>query len=200
MLLDYQLKDARKSIKTELRELLKNCERISADSRAEYVRNMPQGSLVVPNQYLYTTQAGEEIEKATTKTRENIKAILDDLYLKIADDVTAPPSQDAVNTIQLLKMRSNISEQEFKCYADKYKDNALTVSLLNEIAREKELNIHIEPSRDMQLAENIEHYKGQLDKYINSYDAKRGGYDIASVCGLEHDCDNDLLRGEGEEE
>lgn len=200
MLLDYEIRDARKSIKAELRNLLKNCENISANSRAEYVRGLPQGSLVVPDQFLYTDDAKAEIEKATTETRENIKVILDNLYSKIGDNLTAPPSQDAVNTIQLLKMRSDISEQEFKRYADKYKDNALMVSSLNEIAREKELNIYIEPSRDMKLAENIEHYKGQIDKYINSYDAKRGEYDIITVSALESDCDYDLLRGEGEEE
>ena len=197
MLLEYEIRDARKSIKAELRELVNNCARISAYSRAEYVRNMPQGSLVVPEMYIYTDGAKAEIEKATTKARENIKATLDNIYGKISEEVTAPPSQDAINTIQLLKMRSDISEKEFMLYADKYKDNALANSLLQEIAREKELNVNIEESKDMTLANNLVHLWEEIETTITPYNAIRGNISAISIVGIESDLDY-ALGGENE--
>ena len=184
MILDYQIRDAKKSIKEELRNLLKNCENISADSRAEYVRSMPSGSLVVPDAYLYTEGAKADIEKATTKARENIKATLDGLYSKISDEVTAPPTQDAVNTIQLLKMRNNISADEFILYANKYGNNALVNSMLSEIAKDKELNVQISKPKELALAEGITSFSGQIDKYINNYDATQGKIDNICIIAL----------------
>lgn len=199
MILDYEIRDARKSIKEELRNLLKNCENISADSRAEYVRNMPQGSLVIPEMYIYTDGAKAEIEKATTKARESIKATLDNIYDKISEEVTAPPSQDAINTIQLLKMRSDISENEFMLYADKYKDNALANSMLQEIAHEKNLKVNIEDSKEMTMAKNLARYYDEIEKTINTYDAEHGKINAISIIGLESDLDYSLgVEGDSE--
>lgn len=199
MILDYEIRDARKSIKSELRDLLKNCERISADSRAEYVRNMPQGSVVVPDMFIYTDGAKAEIEKATTKARESIKATLDNIYDKISEEVTAPPSQDAINTIQLLKMRNEISEQEFLLYADKYKNNALANSMLQEIAHEKDLKVNIEDNKEMAMAKNLVRYYEEIEKTINTYDAEHGKINAISIIGLESDLDYSLgVEGDGE--
>lgn len=199
MILNYEIRNARESIKTELRELLKNCERISADSRAEYVRNMPQGSIVIPDLFIYTDGAKTEIEKATTKARESIKATLDNIYDKVSEEVTAPPSQDAINTIQLLKMRSDISESEFMLYADKYKDNPLANSLLQEIAKEKELKVDIEESKEMTLANNLVHFWEEIETSITPYNAEKGNISAISIVGLESDL-NYVLGGEGDSE
>jgi hypothetical protein len=61
--------------------------------------------------------------------------VVNRLISKVNRKLSAPVSEDALNTLQLLRMRDNVSAAEIEAFVDRYSDNYGIMSALEEIAQ-----------------------------------------------------------------
>lgn len=183
----------KEQIKKELENLVIKCNRISGESKQDYVAAMPPSQTVIPQMYIYTSDAKEKIQEACKETKDNIKKILDQIYDSTTGGITAVPSEEDINTLTVLQMRSTLSISEVELYLDKYKDNVQVYSAICDIAKEKGIVLPTKQHESIRKANELIKYWEKIDFTINSFQAEKGRITDIMVIGFVADLDRILL-------
>ena len=134
-------------------------------SREQYMKNLPAGSPVPAEGRIYTEESKNLYAVECTKLRDRARASLAKATSELKKNTTEAPSAEAVNSINLLKIRSDITEGEIMDLVDRYGSNVQAYKAIRSIAKENKIHVLGEHPEDIEM-QNIENLSSSIDKAI----------------------------------
>ena len=188
--MNYNFKTTNDSIINDLEKLKSTCDYISENSKAEYIKSMPPTQNVIPKQYIYTKEAGEQVKNLVHETKQAIKEKIKKMYNVVAGDITKAPTQEALNVVEALKMRNTISAEEMELYMDKYSDNYQIYGVLKDIAKSKNVIVRTSEHPQMVIADNLKNFEKNIEWHLSVNNAVNGRIDNVMICAFEQELNN----------
>lgn len=165
-------------LKQAVNDYIDSYDRAARESRAEYMQTLPAGAQVPAEGRIYTQRARDQFAGVCSSCRAKADAVFSEARKEIDNQVAAAPDADAVNTLSMLKLRSNVPQAELETLAEKYLGNVQTYSALQAIAKNSG---HILP--DHPIEERRRELDG-LQRSINRMFSIPGHSDPAPSRGL----------------
>lgn len=161
-----------KAITTRYTDKYKNiCER----SREERIKSLQPGAALPAHGKLYGDEAREQFRKEADACRVQAASIIENELKALNDKMTAAPSIEAVNTIQLLKMRSNVTAADINSLMQRYGDNSQVYDTLIDIAGQHNLNEYKFESNPLRVKANkLNDLRSSIEKNLRLERAERG--------------------------
>ena len=141
----------------------------------EYITALPAGSRLPAMQDTIVRQEDRAafLEKAVEYFNK-ADVLINSGRSMIIDELTKAPSEEAVRTIEMLKLRENISDIELKSLMDKYGDNPQTYNAIRSIAQKQERFIFPENIFDAEL-NRVDICRDNLRAFFNATGSKTVG-------------------------
>lgn len=167
------------SIKDELKAITNRyvddfnviCER----SREERLKTLQPGARVPAQGKLYGDDARNEFKRKADAHRVQAMSIIGNELRALNEKMTAAPSTDAVNTIQLLKMRSNITPEDINVLMMRYGDNSQVRDTLVDIAGQHDIKDYKFESNPIRVkAEKLKDLNNSINNSLRLESAERG--------------------------
>lgn len=170
-----------KEINRQLRQLLTDFanehESICKQSRAAYIEKLGPGEPVPAESAAPITESGRAmVESLGLSKQQQMREILAPVKAALRASLAAPPSAEAVNACQMLRLRGkgDVSEKEIEALLSKYQDNPATYRTIRSIASSHGIYDLRDDPTETQLA-NVERVEKDLDRAFNGYTAAREG-------------------------
>lgn len=142
-------------------------------SREAYVRTLAPGATVPAGGKFYDQASRDEFSSKCQGLREKARDILDGQLTEIRKQATAAPSADAVNSIQMLSMRKNITAKEVDDLLQTYGDNPMAYRTITDIAHDHGLYGWDKHPIEDQL-EQVEYISRSFESAFTTPSAERG--------------------------
>lgn len=161
------------TINSELKQVIKDFSdeyaKKAEESRQEYIKHLPAGQAIPPKGIIFGDNNKDTFNQSCVEKRQKVRAIIDKEIRPLKLKLTEAPSTDAVNSIQLLKMRNSVSEKEISDLLDRYGDNDQVRAALVDIGKDHGYHSFSRSSNEERI-ENLEDLKRSLE---NSLTLKR---------------------------
>lgn len=191
MVFSYKTREANKALKAILTQYKESYDASCKSSRDAYIQSLPAGSSIPKEGQIYGTAARDEFNSKCWDLRAEAKRILDDLSGELRDRVAEAPSADAVNTLTLLNMRHDVTENEIADLAKRFDNNPQAWKTLRAIAEQNDIHVLSEHPIETALHQ-IEDIEQTLDSNLNVFSAERGHTSPGFLAMLETQIDNAL--------
>lgn len=150
-------------------------EAICESSREEHIKNLKVGAPTPAKGILYGDAAKAKFKKKADSYRVQATSIIGNELKRLNDKMTAAPSTEAVNTIQLLKMRSNVTQGDIDALMKRYGDNAQVYDTLRDIAAQHNIRDYAFESNPLrEQVEKLNVLKSNLNNNLRIERAERG--------------------------
>lgn len=165
--------------KTQLKAITKDYaddfKRISERSREERLKTLEPGAKIPASGVLYGDRAKADFKVKADGYRTRANEIIDRELKVLNDKMTAAPSTEAVNTIQLLKMRKNLTEADINPLMERYGDNIQVYDTLRDIAAQHDINSYrLEQNPLRAKAEKLTDLRTSINNNLRVERAERG--------------------------
>ena len=135
MIKGYKAKELNTELKTIARNLSDNYEKMRQISEKRFKASLAPGQIFHPRSGFYDNTIREQFARDCEKVRAEAHRLLDDVTVKLTDQATEAPTAEAVNTINLLAVRKDVSADEIDMFMNKYGQNCpVAYKALKEIA------------------------------------------------------------------
>ena len=167
------------SINTQLKAITKgyadDFKAISERSREERLKDLAPGSSIPASGKLYGDKAKNDFKVKADTYRARANEVIDKEPKSRNDKMTAAPSTEAVNTIQLLKMRNNLTEADINPLMKRYGDNTQVYDTLRDIAAQHGIHgYHLEENPLRVKANKLSDLKNSINNNLRVERAERG--------------------------
>lgn len=103
-----------------------------------HVKTLPIGQAVPPKGEIYGTENKAAFDELCRDITAQGRDIIGGVKAEVSEMMTAAPTEEAVNTINMLKLRDNVSEDEFARVMEKYgSDNYQAAKAISHVAHEQ---------------------------------------------------------------
>lgn len=191
MVSSYKVREANRALKAILTQYKESYDASCKASREAYLQTLPAGSSVPADGRIYGDAAREEFNGKCWDLRAEAKKILDDLSGELRNRVAEAPSADAVNTLTLLNMRHDVTEDEIAELAKRFDNNPQAWKTLKSIAEQNKIHVLREHPIETSLHQ-LEDIEQTLDSNLNVFSAERGHTSPGFLAMLETQIDNAL--------
>ena len=97
--------------------------------------------------------------KLKNECQKDLEGTLKEMRQAAGEQITKPPTQEMVSTLQLLGMLDNITPTQFSLYAEQMKDSPLAMQSLQQIAKAHEQRIYVDdPDTKLNALDQLEGY------------------------------------------
>ena len=167
------------SLKSELKAITKgyadDYKAICEASREECIKSLKPGSRMPATGVLHGEEARAKFRaKADSHRKEAVRII--DNELRILDNkMSAAPSTEAVNSLQVLKMRKKVTANEIESLMMRYGDNSLVHDALCDIAADHDIRTYAVADNPVRVkAEKLNDLKQNITTSLRLEQAERG--------------------------
>lgn len=173
MLNTYDKARANKELKQILNNYRSAYKKINDKNWNEYRDTLRPGQ-VIQSKIDLSLDNLEMLKKEADTCREKAQGVLQPLLDKIDKEISTAPSAEATNTIQLLALRSSITEADIDNLMKRYGDNVQAYKAIRDIAKEKDIAIYRPHPAEVER-DNINHLLYNFEKNPEGYgDGKDG--------------------------
>ncbi len=116
-------KQANTQLKSIISEFRDGYDQICRSSREAYLKTLAPGATVPKEGLIHTTAGHEEFKAMAQKLREKADAIMEEALSSLREKMTAAPSTEAVNTLSVLNLRDDVTEDEIDSLLAKFSDS-----------------------------------------------------------------------------
>lgn len=166
-------------IKTALKDITssyaKDYKDICERSREERIKSLEPGATLPKTGVLYGEDARQSFKVKADTHRAKANELINTELAKLNESMTAAPTTEAVNTLQLLKMRSNVTAADINNLMGRYGDNTQVYDTLLDIAAQhgiREYAYTRNPIRER--AEKLNDLKSSINNNLRLERAERG--------------------------
>ena len=142
-------------------------------SREEYMKTLAPGQTVPKAGQLYTKEARDAFANKCNGYRQQATSIFDEAAEKLDAEITKPPTNDEVNTVTMLKMRSSLSASEADSLLTSNRGNVQTYRAIKDIAAEHGHKGFRDHPVD-QAAANLKDLQSNVMSYFSVQSAEKG--------------------------
>lgn len=171
-----------KELKKVLDDFNREYKAKSEESREAYIRHLPAGQAVPPKGRIYGDENKAAFTKLCLEKRAQVRDIIGKEIDSLRSKMAEAPTTEAVNSVQLLKMRDNVSEEEISTLLDKYGDNNQVRSALVDIASAHGYH-SFSRSGDEERLKDIEGLQNSLENSLSIKSMEDKGEAYASWLG-----------------
>lgn len=137
----YLEEKANKELKSILSQFVDAYRMICESSRNAYMKTLSAGDPVPQEGAIYGENFKSEFESMSAGYREKALEIVEKKLSGLRDKATEAPSAEAVNSIALLNMRKDITEDEIDNLLTRYGDNVQVWKTLVSIAKAHDIHV-----------------------------------------------------------
>ena len=131
--------------------------------------NLEPGTPVPAKGGVHITENKQHIDAYGYQAGEKIRAMCDEQRSGILDQMSVPPSDDALRMMQTISLRgASVTETELHALADKYGDNYQVRRFLSDQMKERKLGPATEDTLDEQL-KRIDHAQRVGESNVKAY-------------------------------
>lgn len=131
----YSNEKANKELKSIISQF-KDSYRIACDtSRNAYMKTLSAGAQIPREGFIYGDNFKAEFESMSSGYRDKVREIIGKNLSELREKMTEAPSTEAVNSITLLNMRKDVTENEIENLLSRYGDNHQARNTIVSIAR-----------------------------------------------------------------
>ena len=189
MLDKYTRETAAKAIKGHMNSFISTKDSIVEKNRREYLASLGPGAQI-PSYIKLSPENSERMNNALNTLKQGVTEIITSCIDTVAKSITAAPSTEALNTIQMLALRKNVTVDDIYSLIDKYGDNVQVHKTIRDIAEQH--NIYINKSNEEEQYENLVNLQGVFDRMsLYKVDSYTRGYmsmvniDVDNALGIE---------------
>ena len=182
---------AKQELKTIVSQFADGYKMTAKASRDAYLKTLAPGARVPEDGRIFGDDKRSEFESACKGYRERVHSVISEYLEELHKQETEAPSPEAVNSITLLNMRQNITEEEVGRLLEKYGENAQAYKAIVDIAGAHDLHIWGAHPVSAQI-EGAEALEKELSREISLTSAEGGHASEAFVSVLNMDIDNAL--------
>lgn len=135
----YLDEKANKELKSILSQFVDAYRIVCENSRNEYMKTLAPGAQIPKEGVIYGEDFKKEFDSMCAGYRNKALEIVEKKLSELRDKATEAPSTEAVNSIALLNMRKDITEDEIDNLLTRYGDNAQVWKTLVSIAKEHDI-------------------------------------------------------------
>ena len=130
-----------KQLKALVAEFVEKYREAAAKSHEEYIKNLKPGedAHIPAEEYIIGDAPRREFFSYCMDLQKKVDEILSGLAEKERDERTAPPSEEAVRIINLLYLRSDVTEDELNDLMNRYGDTYQARKAMLDIAHRNEI-------------------------------------------------------------
>lgn len=169
-----KFKSLNEQLKKIIDDFMKEYERAKENSWSAYVRDLPVNGTVPGRDTIIRAEDRTAFTETCARyyeTGENIILKARDIVL---EELTKAPTEEAVRTVEMLKLRDNISEAELAALMDKYGDNPQTYNAIRSIALKQKIYIFEENEHEDRL-KKIDIVRENLQRFFVPNGSKTAG-------------------------
>lgn len=144
---------ANRDLKSVLSSFRSSYKMACESSRVEYIKTLSPGARLPEAGKIYGNDAREEFKSLCRGYQQRVCEISEKYVDELKEEATTAPSTDAVNSITLLSLRNNISENEVRDLLDRYGDNVQAYKAIKSIAVEKGIRVFNDHPIDAEIAD-----------------------------------------------
>lgn len=179
-----------RNISENLKKVLRACEDdfkcTARASREELIKTLEPGQPAPSEGVIYGDEFKKGYKKRTEGYQADIAEILDKHVADLKKKATEAPSVEAVSSISLLNMRTNITRQEVEDLLERYGDNPQAYNTISNIAR----NHDIQGIGSHPISEAAANAEGLRDTLIKAIDHRSGGLSSGKCAFIEMSIDS----------
>lgn len=135
----YLDEKANKELKSILSQFVDAYRIVCENSRNAYMKTLAPGAQIPKEGMIYGEDFKDEFDSMCAGYRNKALEIVEKKLSELRDKTTEAPSTEAVNSIALLNMRKDITEDEIDNLLTRYGDNAQVWKTLVSIAKEHDI-------------------------------------------------------------
>lgn len=160
-------------LKSLLKEYADTYTQYADESRAEAMKSLPAGAPAPAEGKILDQTRRDAFSNRAASIRAQAQGLID-RELKIIDDkLSAAPSAEAVNVVQMLAAKKTTTAEEIENLLERYGDNALTHDTIMSIAAERGVYVANE-NRLHRKAENLRSLRSSFVNGMNLIRAEKG--------------------------
>lgn len=186
MLDKYDKAKANRELKQIINDYRKAYETIKEINYAQYKAELKPGQTVQSN-INFSSDNVDRLKEKAAACREKAQDVIKPLLDRIDREITDAPSTEATNTIQLLALRSNITEADVENLMKRYGDNIQAYKAIRDIAKGKEIDIY-KPHPAEEERDRVNNLLHNFQKNPEGYNDSKSG--VTYISFMEADIDN----------
>ncbi len=128
-------REARARLKDLIAKWADDFKTTSEKSRTEFMKY--HSGMIPAHGCFYGNEARAEFERRCWEYQAQAEKILQEQLQQLRDKMVDPPSEEAINTIKLLSLRTDLTHKEVELLLDKYGDNDQAYRAIASVAAEK---------------------------------------------------------------
>ena len=187
-MLGYLKKKTADALKEIIDRHYENYTKAVEASRVEYVKSLPiETTITVRPLYgsFYRQEDHEAFKETCREAQEKAMSAFDGFRSTVKEKMTEAPTEDAVNTIKLLSLRTPTKE-DLENLLDKYGDNYQVYCTIADIAKKNDVTIPKSPiARDVESLDYIENSTLEILGYHAAYEGLSPGKVAVYKMGLD---------------
>lgn len=169
----YSNEVVNKELKSLLSQFKDSYKMASESSRNEYMKTLVPGAEIPKTGVIYGDNRVREFESMCDGYRGKMKSIIADVSSDLKDKETEAPSTEAVNSITLLSMRKNVTEDEIDNLLTRYGDNQQAWRTINSIAKDHNIHVFRDHENEGKLS-RVNDLEANLDRALSASSAISG--------------------------
>ena len=144
-------------------------------SREERIKQLRPGEPIPKESTLYGDRAKADFKELADSHRAKANEILERELKAVNDKLTEAPSTEAVNSMQLLKMRDRVTLDEINGLMIRYGDNNQIYDTLKDVARQHGINEYAFDRNPLRVrAEMLSDLQHNINSSLTVNKAERG--------------------------
>lgn len=182
------LMSTNKQLKKIIEDFNKQFQIVSENSRNDYISTLKANETVPAKGKIYGDSYRASFKKDCEKINADAAKLIDDEIYSLSRRMSLAPSQDAVNAVQMLSMRTNISDTEIQKMLNRYGDNDMARSTIIDIAGSHgNHNYDFERPGTEERIQDLEGLKSSLKNAFTDKSAENRGIGFYSILNAEID-------------
>lgn len=135
------MENLNKALKDVFARFVKEFEDASRRTRVEFMRTAPAGGIIPEEGKIYGKESREKFEVLCQELRQEVRGLIENEKSIVREEATEAPSVEAVNTITLLNMRKNVTQNDIEDLLERYGDNYQAYKAIASIAKENDIRL-----------------------------------------------------------
>ena len=164
----------------------------AADSRAEYIKQLPAGSPIPKANKIYGSEYLDAFRKEAEDIRSQAMSAITEERERLSKQQTAAPSDEAVRAISLLKLRTNLTPDDINnmlaAYGSNYSAHKAIVSVASDAGVKYDF-----PTHEIDRAvDGLDFVSSKVPSMFSAMTYEKNGVQPMTTLGFSHTLDSEL--------
>ena len=164
----------------------------AADSRAEYIKQLPAGSPIPKANTIYGSEHLDAFREEAEEIRSQVFGAIAEEREKLSKEMAAAPSSEAVNAISLMKLRTDLTPDDVNNMLSVYGSNYSAHKAITSIANSAGVKYDYPTHKLDKTADGLDFIASKVPSMFTATAYEKDGVQPMTTLGFSHTLDAEL--------